>query len=210
MKKKPVQEQGFWDDFAEKYDPFMEKHAGAYKQLTGDIRSELKAGDHVLELATGTGLISLAIHECVKKITAIDFSSRMIQLANDKKNTRGIKNLDFQVGDIYDLHFEAHTFDVIIAANILHLLSSPEKAFTEMTRMLKNDGKLILPTYCHGENLKSQLISRIMALAGFRARNRWSIKNYKRFIEGQGFSITGGKRYPGKIPLYNVIARKEL
>jgi ubiquinone/menaquinone biosynthesis C-methylase UbiE len=210
MKKIPVQEKGFWDDFAEKYDPFMEKHAGAYEQLTGDIRSELKAGDHVLELATGTGLISLAIHEHAKKITAVDFSPRMIQLASEKKNNRGIKNIDFQVGDIYHLNFEACTFDVIIAANILHLLTSPEKVLSEMYRMLKDDGRIMLPNYCHGENLRSQIISRIMALAGFRAKNRWSIKNYKKFIEDQQFIITGGKRYKGKIPLYNVIARKQI
>ena len=103
---------------------------------------------------------------------------------------------------------KSKSFDIVIASNVLHLLFYPEKAIQEMKRVLKDNGQIIVPTYCHGENLKSLLISRLMGLAGFKARNRWSIKSFKDFIEKNGFKIADSEVFKDKIPLVYIKASK--
>lgn len=42
------------------------------------------------------------------------------------------------------------SFEVVIAANVLHLLPEPDKALDEAARVLAPGGLLIVPTFTHG------------------------------------------------------------
>ncbi|MBN1598862.1 MAG: hypothetical protein JW894_11265 [Bacteroidales bacterium] len=75
-----------------------------------------------------------------------------------------------------------------------------------MKRVLKKDGRIIIPTYCHGEDLKSHIISRLMGLSGFKARTRWSIASFKCFVEKCGFRIIKVTIIKDIIPLVYLIA----
>ena len=69
-------------------------------------------------------------------------------------------NIDFEVGDICNLKFDNKSFDTVVASNVLHLLFNPEIALQEISRVFTDQGKLIAPTFCHGANLRTKILSR--------------------------------------------------
>ena len=50
------------------------------------------------------------------------------------------------IGDAHDLPFKDNTFDIILCTEVLEHLHTPQKAISEMQRVLKPKGKLILTT----------------------------------------------------------------
>lgn len=209
MKDRVTEERKFWNSFAKKYDNFIQKRASkSYEKLFKKLRIDTQNSNDLLEIATGTGLISIDLSNQISHITAIDIAPEMIEIAKSKARNQNISNVNFQVGDSCNLDLKNSSFDTVIASNVLHLLFKPEKALEEMKRVLKDNGQLIIPTYCHGENVKSILISRLMGLFGFRARNRWSTKSFMEFVEKNGFKIEDLEVIKDKIPLIYIRAGK--
>jgi phosphatidylethanolamine/phosphatidyl-N-methylethanolamine N-methyltransferase len=208
MEKRAIQEKQFWDKFATKYDRFMQRFAAVYTQLIPLIQEQLKPVDHVLEIATGTGIIALGISEHVSKVTAIDISEPMINIAREKARSEHIDNVEFEVQDGYSLSFYDNQFDTCLIVNALHVMQQPEIVIQEIRRVLKPAGRLIAPTYCHGENLKSHLVSRIMGLLGFKAYSRFSVQSLSDFLTMNGFHINDTHIYAGTPPLAFIVAEK--
>lgn len=210
MKNRIELEKKFWNSFAKKYDGFINKNLlKTYKIVFNNLLLDTKEAGNLLELATGTGIISFKLYNQISNITAIDIAPEMIKIAKEKCIQKSITNIDFRVGDICNLELQNESFDIIIASNVLHLLFNPELAMQEMKRVLRKNGKIIIPTFCHGANLKSHMISRIMGLAGFKARTRWSVKSFSEFVKKNGFIIIKENVLDDKIPLVYLIAKKE-
>lgn len=199
----------FWNSFARKYDKFIAKHANeTYSQSLMLMKQELSQSSVVLEIGTGTGLISFAIANQVESIKAIDYAPEMIKLANQKLEDSNFDNIQFHVGYATNIEEPDLSFDIIIASNVFHLLEEPHKALKEINRLLKETGKAILPTFCHGQSMKSRIISRVMSIAGFKAANKWSLDQYREFLEGGGMKIEKEEIINDKIPLSFIVASK--
>ena len=155
--------KNFWDRNARIYNRFMQKDASAYAQMYALIRPAVQ-NKTVLELATGTGLIAKNIVGAAKNVEATDASADMI--AQAKKECMSAK-LHFSVQDMFHLPYAKKTFDVVIVANALHIVSQPEKALSEIRRVLKDDGLLIAPTFTHaGNTVHGKVKAFFMKLAG--------------------------------------------
>ena len=141
--------QNFWDKNAGRYDRFMRKDAAAYERLYELLRPVVRHRT-VLELAAGTGLIAKNIVNSAAHIEATDASPEMI--AEAKRDNRSAK-LHFSVQDMFHLPYADGSFEVIIVANALHIVPEPEKALSEIRRVLKDDGVLVAPTFTHADNV---------------------------------------------------------
>ena len=161
-----------------------------------------------MEVATGPGLIAFEISDLVNHIDAVDLSAQMIEVAKEVQRQKVMQNINFACCDAYNLPFVDGKFDRVIASNLLHLLKEPNIALMEMKRVLKDDGKIILPTFCHGENFKSRVISFFMSLSGFKAENKWSVVGYEQHISAQGFRVKKLKVIKSKIPLAYLVLEK--
>ena len=209
MKNRIEKERGFWNFFSTKYDRFINITLNAtYRQLYQLLKTDVTGTGKILEVATGTGLLAFEICNNVKSINAIDISPEMIKVASEKQKQRNISNITFEVGDSCNLAFEDGTFDVVIASNVLHLLFDPEKSLSEIRRVLKPGGFAILPTFCHADNLQSQIISGFMSLFSFRARNKWTTKSFESFVRNNDFKIVKSEIIVGKIPLLYLLTEK--
>lgn len=91
------------------------------------------------------GLLSGVIARRCKSLIATDFSVNMLRRAERKY--RGLPNITFAPCDIMQLPYPDQRFDVVIAANVIHLLDEPEKALQELSRVCRPGGRIILPTY---------------------------------------------------------------
>ena len=211
MKDRINKERKFWDSFAKKYDKNRKKSGTneAYKNLFKMFKEDVAEATKLLEAATGTGLISLQLSSLVSEITAIDLSPEMLKIAKEKAKQQAITNITFDEGDICNLSFPDNSFDAVIASNVLHLLFEPYKAMQEVRRVVKPGGTVILPTYCHGENLRSHFFSRCMNIMGFRARTRWSVASFQKFVKENGFELIRQETLKGPIPMVYLVACPE-
>ena len=207
MTNRAKKEKQFWDRFARCYDLFVACGLGStYKQLLEHLKQDVEPSDRVLDVAAGTGTLAFEICGHVKSITAVDLSEKMISIAHEKLRVSAQKNITFLVEDAYRLPFPDNSFDMVIASNVLHLLYEPERVLAEMKRVVRPSGRLVLPTFCHGESRKSRFISSLMSLVGFEAVNKWSIRELQMFVIATGCTIDRQVTINDRIPLSYLVA----
>ena len=188
----------FWDKNAGRYDRFMRKDRAAYEKMYELIQPVVKAKT-VLELATGTGLIAKNIVNAAAHIEATDASAEMI--AEAKRDNRTEK-LYFSVQDMFCLPYANQSFDVVIVSNALHIVPQPEKALTEIRRVLKDGGVLIAPTFTHaGNSFSGRAKAFFMKLAGFPLHSRWTSEEYLRFLSQNGWTVRKSAVLKASFPL---------
>ena len=71
----------FWERFSRHYAGFMRRSQATYQQICKAMRPFLKRDMDVLELACGTGQLSVPLSPCVRSWEATDFSAEMIRQA---------------------------------------------------------------------------------------------------------------------------------
>ena len=178
--------QNFWDKNAGRYDRFMRKDTAAYEQLYELLRPLVRQKT-VLELATGTGLIAKHIVRYADHIEATDASQEMIEQA--KQGVKSTK-LYFSVQDMFHLPYADQSFDVVIVVNALHIVPEPEKALSEIRRVLKDDGVLVAPTFTHADNtFFGKVKAFFMKLAGFPLHSKWTSHEYLEFLRENGWTV---------------------
>ena len=176
----------FWDRTAKSYDHFMKKDHKAYKQMYSLIYPVVRH-KQVLELATGTGLIAKHIVRSADHIEATDASQEMIEQA--KQGVKSAK-LYFSVQDMFHLPYADQSFDVVIVVNALHIVPEPEKALSEIRRVLKDDGVLVAPTFTHADNaFFGKVKAFFMKLAGFPLHSKWTSHEYLVFLRENGWTV---------------------
>ncbi|KAK3676554.1 hypothetical protein LTR78_003830 [Recurvomyces mirabilis] len=138
--------QKLYDDRAAHYDdswhPLFAHHM---VQL-----ADLKPGDHVLDLASGTGLVTFAASMAVGQtgsVTGVDISSGMLQQARSRLENHDLENVEFHQHSITDLDtlsvLRGKEFDAIMCASVLVLLQNPGQAIKAWAVYLKAGGKFI-------------------------------------------------------------------
>ena len=107
------------------------------------------AHDHILDLATGSGDVALALRSGLStkvKITGVDFCEPMLDRARWKRDRQNLEKEvnQFLVGDCLDLKFPDESFDLITIAFGLRNLADRKLGLLEMLRVLKPGGRLIV------------------------------------------------------------------
>lgn len=195
-----------WDRYAGVYDRFMKKDESAYSEITARIARRLGPEANILEIATGTGIVALAIAGRVRQIEAVDISPNMIEEASGKAYRKGVSNVHFAVEDAGNLPYGARSFEAVVIVNALHIMPEAEKALAEAGRVLKPGGYLIAPTFVHAGNRKAAFLSRLMFLIGFRASHRWTQESYLDFLEKNGFEIVEACEIDASFPIAYAVA----
>ncbi len=110
----------------------------------------LRPGFDVLDVGCGTGAITRGIVDGVgpgSKVVGVDSGQAMLAVA--AAHTPGRPNLSFVEGDALALPFPASQFDVVTAARMVQWLREPERAVSEMCRVARPGGLVVLLDYDH-------------------------------------------------------------
>ncbi|MBN9264683.1 MAG: methyltransferase domain-containing protein [Hyphomicrobium sp.] len=100
-------------------------------------------GKRVLDVGCGDGLLSARLAQEGAQIIGIDNDPRMLDAA--RRRAGGAKfRPTFVGGSAEALPFPDGLFDIVVAITVLCLLSDPEKAFREMSRVLRPGGRIVI------------------------------------------------------------------
>ena len=161
----------FWDSASKNYDKTEERFEYIHNKSRENTKRFLKDSDTVLDYGCGTGTASCQFSNQVKEIHAIDISSKMIEIAKEKAAVSIIENVRFEQSDIFDKKYSDESYDVILAFNMLHTVTSPRDVMQRINELLKPEGIFISVTPCLRQkmsfliNLQIQLV-RVLCKVG--------------------------------------------
>lgn len=108
--------------------------------------SEVKPGNDVLDCASGTADLALEFKKVVGnngRVVSSDFCPEMLEIGK-KKAAKLKSDIEFQVGDAMQLSFADNEFDVTSIAYGIRNVKDPQKAISEMARVTKPNGVVII------------------------------------------------------------------
>lgn len=103
-----------------------------------------KPGEKVLDLAAGTGASSLPIAATGAQVVPCDFSLGMLRVGKKRH-----PQLGFTAGDALKLPFNDQVFDVVTISFGLRNVADMDLALSEMARVLKPGGRLLICEFSH-------------------------------------------------------------
>lgn len=148
-KDKASKVRGVFDSVASKYDVMNDLMSGglhrAWKAYTVMV-ANLKEGDQVLDIAGGTGDLSMAFSKKVGAsgtVVHTDINEAMLRVGRDRLTDKGIL-LPTLVCDAEKLPFPDGHFNLVSVAFGLRNMTHKDAALKEMNRVLKPGGKLLV------------------------------------------------------------------
>ncbi len=113
------------------------------------ILGQLNDNDEVLDVGCGNGFATEIYSEKAKSVMGVDFSSEMIDQADQKliQKQANFKNISFKQMDLLNLTCPQNSFDVVISERCLINLRSWEEqmqAMLEIKKVLKNGGRFLM------------------------------------------------------------------
>ena len=135
-----------WDAFADTYSKNHTEQGDLHKEVflnptLFSLMGELK-DKQVLDAGCGEGYLSRLLSKAGSNVTAVDYSLRMIEIAQERTP------IDLQIkyirGNCEELTMlEDENFDVIVSNMVIQDLPNYENAFQEMYRLLVDGGSFI-------------------------------------------------------------------
>lgn len=204
-----MNEQETWDQLASNYDKTVGFFDHSYPYIRQYLNRDLGDRNEVLEVAAGSGQFTFNIAKVVTRLVATDVSSEMIRKLEAKLADRGIKNVKTAVMSAYELTIEDEHLDAVFCANALHVMETPQKALHEFKRVLRQGGRLILPTFCHGIDWRHRFLSWFLGLVTpFVAHTKFSPNSLRELVKESGFEIVELTLLPDKFPVAYLVADK--
>ena len=156
----------FWDKIAERYSKKPIADEAAYQKKLQVTREYFQPHMEVLEFGCGTGSTAIAHAPYVKHIQAIDFSSKMIEIAQGKADLKSVENITFKRSSIDEFSLPDQTLDAVLGLSILHLLDNKEEVIAKVHKMLKPGGIFVTNTACIGDT-KMRFLKLIVPIGKF-------------------------------------------
>lgn len=142
MNKKPAEVAAMFDDVAVSYDKandFLSFGSSRIWRKAVAKQVDAKSGQVILDLAAGTGSSSVAFMGPGIRVVAADFSKGMLEEGRKRH-----PDLEFVFADATDLPFKEAEFDAATISFGLRNVVDTKKALSEMFRVIKPGGKLVI------------------------------------------------------------------
>ncbi len=151
--------RGVFDSVADQYDVMNDLMSMGIHRIWKRIAvqlSNVRAGDHVLDLAGGTGDLTTLFEKRVGKngqIVLADINSAMLRTGRDRLINRGlVGNIRYAQVNAECLPFADNSFDCVCIAFGLRNVTDKDSALRSMYCVLKPGGRLIVLEFSHPTN----------------------------------------------------------
>lgn len=204
----PLASSAAWDLVAKGYAaeasdvmlPFT-RHAIALARPAADA--------HVLDVAAGSGMLSLEIARSVQRVDALDFSDLMLAELNQRREALGITNVFARAGDGQNLPYADNTFDAAFSMFGLMFFPDRLRGFSELFRVCKPGAPIVVSSWAPVDQspLMMLMFGALRAAEPQRAapHTNWlSLENpelFHREMEQAGFHDVDVKPFTNEVPI---------
>jgi ubiquinone/menaquinone biosynthesis C-methylase UbiE len=128
------------------------KHFGPLEAITTPCAAKLvkragvRPGQRVLDVACGTGVVSVTAARAGAKVTGLDLTPELLERARENARIAGVE-VEWHEGDVEKLPFGDAAFDVVLSEFGHIFAPRPEVALGEMLRVLKSGGTIAFSTW---------------------------------------------------------------
>jgi SAM-dependent methyltransferase len=136
---KEAQKQG-WAHFA----PLEAMTTGPAALLVKHAR--VRAGQRVLDVACGTGVVAVTAARLGARVTALDLTPELLARARENSKLANVE-VEWHEGDVEKLPFDNGAFDVVLSQYGHIFAPRPAVAVAEMLRVLKTGGTIAFSTW---------------------------------------------------------------
>ena len=160
-------------------------------------RLELEAGESLLDVACGTGNLSLPAARAGAAVTGVDLAPNLVAQARANAAAEGLA-IAFDVGNAEQLPYADGTFDTVVTMFGAMFAARPERAAAELLRVTRPRGRVAManwtPTGFIGEMLKTT-VRYVPAPSGIPSPLLWGTEDAVRARLGEGCSsVTFARR----------------
>ena len=159
--------------------------------------ASLAPGQHLLDLACGTGLVAIPAAKVVRptgSVTSVDITPEMLAVARQKASSQGL-DISFLQHDITELDgLGLRTdFDAITCASAIPLLEEPGAAIKQWVTLLKPGGRLVIDVPTQHSQLPGLVFEKVVAAVGvhvlFGRRRVEGAEYLEQLVEDAGLQI---------------------
>jgi SAM-dependent methyltransferase len=143
-----IKAQSVWNSAGGRYDEVSRSMADVIEHAV--TRLEPKAGERILDLATGTGWGSRVIAQRFPgvKVTGADIADGMLDHARSVASKLEL-DIEYRHADAESLPFGDGAFDGVISTFGVMFAGKPEAAARELARVIKPGGRVVIATWKH-------------------------------------------------------------
>lgn len=181
--------------FAYLYDTFM---GPLEKRWIARVRKKLVSrleGD-VLEIGAGTGAnFPFYDKDKVGRLVSVEPNPYMLDQARQRAAENGLA-VEFQKGKAESLPFSDGEFDTVIATLVLCSVKDPHKVFTEMRRVCKKGGRIVLFEHVRTESDSLAVFQDVLTPVWKRLCDGYHLnRDTGRYMRESGIEIVTEKKY---------------
>jgi ubiquinone/menaquinone biosynthesis C-methylase UbiE len=178
--------RGQWDEFAPRYDRAMRLPE---RLLFGDGRAWVctQATGEVLEVAVGTGL-NLSHYPADVVLTGVDLSPGMLDHTRRRAAELG-REVTLVEGDAQALPFPDAAFDTVVCTLGLCGIPDDRAAITQMRRVLRPGGRLLLLDHIGSHHKLILLGQRLLEKVTLRQLGDYQTRRPLPLVEQAGFVV---------------------
>ena len=129
---------------ASNYDLMNDVMSGGLHRPWKDLfvrRVAPRAGEHILDMAGGTGDIAFRMARRGAKVTVADITRKMLDVGMERARAQGIDGLVWSQQNAEELEFEDRSFDAYTIAFGIRNVTRVQQALDEAYRVLKTGGR---------------------------------------------------------------------
>lgn len=134
-----------WDKSADYYEGYWRRQLEPAQALLLRM-AELREGEKVLDLACGTGLVTLPAADAVGRggeVVGTDISERMVEIVAERAAELDVDNASFERMDAEEIRLPDGSFDAVLCGLGLMYVPDPVRSLQEMLRVLKPGGRAV-------------------------------------------------------------------
>lgn len=199
----------FWDRMAKYLDQVERKDESTNIKIIDKTKKYLKISDTVLDYGCGTGTAAIEIAGCVKTVTGIDISSKMIEAAKRKTVEHKVKNIDFAQTTIFDEKLIKGSFDVLLCFHLLHLVEDKPNVMRRINELLKPGGLIVSATPCIRGTFLGVLLWPVSKIGLIPPITLFKISELEDLMTDGNFEIVETECLHKSGQLYFVVAKKK-
>jgi SAM-dependent methyltransferase len=132
------------------YERIAERFAPVHDALIEAL--EVRAGERVLDVATGTGEVALRAARLGAEVTGLDLAPALLELARFKASREGLA-IDWTDGNAQAMPYDDDSFDVVCSNFGIIFAPDAEATARELGRVCVSGGRLGLTTWKPNEGL---------------------------------------------------------